>query len=358
MLFGKFSKPKSQLGVDIGSSNIKIVQLRPKDDKFVLETYGLVNFAYQIASKDSSTNSGVTLTAQLLKDLVVKSRATTNKIVASLPNSSVFTSVIELPKIPENELKTAVEFEAKKYVPLPLEEVALSWSVIEDRRAKINPDTNLGDFKKANEPKIKVLLTAVPTAVVDNYLKVFQMAGLEPMALEIESLSLIRSLVGEDLNIYLLIDIGAKSTSINLVDSGYLRLSKSLNVGGDTVTGSIAQSLSVNFTRAEQFKKDFGLGGAAQTIPQVMRPILDIIKNEATHLISLFESRGERIDKILLSGGGSKLPSLKEYFSVLGKPVVLANPWSQILYSPDLTPVVEPLGSNLAVAVGLAMRHS
>jgi len=348
-----FAKSKSQLGVDIGSSNIKIVQLKPVDSKFVLETYGLVNFSYQIATKDSS--GGITQTAQLLKNLVSKSRATTNQIVASLPNSSVFTSVIEMPKIPENELKTAIEFEAKKYVPLPLAEVALSWSVIEDKKARINKDTNLG-FKTAGESRTKVLLTAVPTAVIDNYLKVFELAGLTPLALEIESLSLIRSLVGEDLNINLVIDIGAKSTSINLVDSGYLRLSKNLNVGGDTVTGSIAQSLSVNFARAEQFKKDFGLSGSGQQIPQVMRPILDIIKSEASQLISLFESRGERIGKILLSGGGSKLPSLKEYFSVLGKPVVLANPWSQVLYPEKLKPVIEPLGLNLAVAVGLAMR--
>ena len=141
-----FAKSKSQLGVDIGSSNIKIVQLKPVDSKFVLETYGLVNFSYQIATKDSS--GGITQTAQLLKNLVSKSRATTNQIVASLPNSSVFTSVIEMPKIPENELKTAIEFEAKKYVPLPLAEVALSWSVIEDKKARINKDTNLG-FKTA-----------------------------------------------------------------------------------------------------------------------------------------------------------------------------------------------------------------
>ncbi|MEO8065939.1 MAG: type IV pilus assembly protein PilM [Candidatus Doudnabacteria bacterium] len=353
MLF--FGKPKSQLGVDIGSSNIKIVQLRPKDSKFVLETYGLVNFSYQITSKDS--DDAVTQTAELLKNLVSRSHATTNQMVASLPNSSVFTSVIEMPRIPDNELKVAVEFEAKKYIPLPLKEVALSWSVIENKKGKIAKDTNLGSFR-GDVNKIKILLTAVPTAVIDNYAKVFQLAGLKPLALEIEALSLIRSLVGEDLSNYLLIDIGAKSTSINLVDSGYLRLSKNLNVGGDTVTGSIAQSLSVNFPRAEQFKKDFGLGGAAQQIPQIMRPILDIIKSEALQLISLFESRGEKIDRIVLSGGGSKLPSLKEYFSILGKPVVLADPWSQVVFGQGLKPVIEPLGMNLAVAVGLAMRKT
>ncbi len=350
-----FSKPKSRLGVDIGTSNIKLVQLRPKNNKFTLETYGIVNVAYQIANKESANSIGQT--AALLKNLLKKSGVTTNKVVASLPNSVVFTSVIEMPKIPEDELKTAVEFEAKKYVPLPLEEVALSWSVIEERSTKISKDAPLSNLKQ-DSSRTKILLTAVPAAVIENYVKVFHEAGLEPEALEIEALSLIRSLVGEDLNTILLIDIGAKNTSINLVDNGYLRLSKNLTVGGDTVTTSISQSLSVNFARAEQFKKDFGLSAAGHQIPQVMRPILDIIKNEALQLINLFESRGQRIDKILLSGGGSKLPSLAEYFSVLGKPVTLAQPWSRVIYPAELKGVVESLGLNLAVAAGLAMRHS
>jgi type IV pilus assembly protein PilM len=351
-----FSKPKSQLGVDIGSSNIKIAQLRPKDNQFVLETYGLVNVSYQIANKESSNL--VKQTAELLKDLMKRSGVTTNKVVASLPNNSVFTSVIEMPKIPASELKMAVESEAKKYVPLPLSEVALSWSVIEDKKLKLDKNSNLGSFKTDAENRNKVLLTAVPTVVINNYLEVFKLAGLEAQALEIEALALIRSLIGEDLGNNILIDIGARSTSVNLVDTGYLRLSKNLNIGGDTITTSLAKSLSVNFSRAEQFKKDFGLSGSTGQIPQVMRPILDVIKNEVGQLISLFESRGQKIDKIIITGGGSRLPSLKEYLTALGKPVVSANPWTRVLYPEKLKPVIEPLGLNLAVAMGLAMRKT
>ena len=151
MLFGK---PKSQLGLDIGSSNIKVVQLRPKDNEFVLETYGLVNISFQIVNKESTAS--VKETATLLKSLFQRSGITSNKVVASLPNNSVFTSVIEMPKIPQSELKTAVEFEAKKYVPLPLAEVALSWSLIDEKKLKIGKDTNLGEYKTASESRIKV----------------------------------------------------------------------------------------------------------------------------------------------------------------------------------------------------------
>jgi len=349
-----FSKSKSLLGVDIGTSNIKIAQLRPKDNKFVLETYGIVNIAYQVASKDS--DAAIENTAVVMKDLVRRSGVTTNRVIASLPNSAVFTSVIEIPKIPENELKSAVEFQAKKYVPLPLDEVALSWSLINDNRKRVTKNTNLGTMSSDNPNKFKILLTAVPTQVIDSYIRVFQKANLDPEALEIEALSLIRSLVDEHNNNVLLIDIGGRNTSLNIVENGYLRLSKNLNVGGETVTSSISQSLNVNFARAEQFKKDFGLTTQSPQIPQIMRPILDIIKNESMNLISIFESRGDRIDKILLSGAGSKLPSVAEYFGEVGKPVELANPWSHVIYDQQLQPIIQPLGLNLAVALGLAMR--
>jgi type IV pilus assembly protein PilM len=353
MLFS--SKSKSQLGIDIGTSNIKIVQLREESSGFVLETYGMVNYSYQIATKDGSTQ--ISKTAELLKMLMSKAHVTTNQIVASLPNSSVFTSVIEMPPMSEQELKSAVEFEAKKYIPLPLDEVALSWSVIIEN-AKIkngqNPDLNTG--MKSEDHKIKILLTAVPKVVVENYMQVFRIAGLQPLALEIEALSLIRSVVGNDLHNDLLIDIGAKTTSINFVENGFLRLSKSLNIGGDTVTSNISQTLSVNFSRAEQFKKDFGLSGDTNQVLQVIKPIVDAIKTETQQLINLFESKGDFVQQIFLSGGGSKLPSIKDFFSGLGKPVILADPWSKIIYPQNLKPILTQIGSNLSVAVGLAMR--
>jgi len=343
-----FSKQKSQLGIDIGTSNIKLVELRAVESNFALLTYGIASVAYNLSGKESGT--AISQTASVIGELVRRSGVTTNKVVASLPNNVVFTSVIELPKIPENELRKAVEFEAKKYVPLPLEEVALSWSVLTDHPARAVQD--LG----ARQDKQKILLTAVPSLVIDNYVKMFSEAGLEPQALEIEALALIRSIIGNDTNTILLIDIGAKATSVNLVDNGYLRFSKSLSVGGDTITQSLAQSLSVNFARAEQFKKDFGMTQAGAQIPQVIRPVLDMVKNEAIQLINLFESHGNRLSKIVFSGAGSKLPGLSEYFSSLGKPISMAQPWTRVKYSDELKPVINPLGINLAVAIGLAMR--
>src|SRR6185295_504699 len=108
-----FNKQKNQLGIDIGTSNIKLVELKPTAHNFILQTYGTADISFNLAGKDSE--SSINQTAKVLKELMKRSGVTTNKAVASLPNSSVFTSLIELPKIPQNELKRAVEFEAKKY---------------------------------------------------------------------------------------------------------------------------------------------------------------------------------------------------------------------------------------------------
>ena len=143
---GLFAKNKSILGVDIGTSNIKIAQIS-HGEKVVLDTYGMVNTSYQLGGKNDDI--AVEQMAKLLKQLIVKAGVTTSRCMISLPNSAVFTSVITLPKMNEKDLGTAVEFEAKKYVPLALSDIGLSLSSIED--------------SKHGREQLKILITAVPT---------------------------------------------------------------------------------------------------------------------------------------------------------------------------------------------------
>jgi type IV pilus assembly protein PilM len=126
-LFNLFGKKKSILGVDIGTTNIKVAQVT-HGASAVLDTYGIVNCSYQISGRKDAT--AVKQMASVLKSLVQKAGVTASRCVISLPNSSVFTSVLEMPKMSDSELATAVEFEAKKYVPLALSEIDLSWSIV------------------------------------------------------------------------------------------------------------------------------------------------------------------------------------------------------------------------------------
>lgn len=335
-----FSRSKSKLGIDIGTSSIKAVQLKKEANQYFLESYGIVQVTYEGATRREFDI--VAETAAILKKLLTQSRVTTKKVVASLPNNIVFVSVIEMPSMSEKELEKAIEWEAQRYVPLPLKEVTLSWSVLD---------------QAPTGGQIKVLLTAVPTSVIDNYLKMFKIAGLEPQALEIEALALIRSLIGPRKDSFLIIDIGARTASLNLVDKGFLRVSRNLAVGGETISLGIAKGLRVSFSRAEQFKKDLGLMKDHQQFPKAIRPVIDNIKNEVMQLIKMYESGGGKIQEIIFAGAGSKMPGLLNYFSDLGIKVVLGDPLQFVSYNPKLQSHLSEISLDLSIALGLAMRE-
>src|SRR3989344_143238 len=239
-----FSKSNKVLGVDIGSSNIKIAEVEFSNPKLArLVTYGMVNSPYAINGVNGST--AIPQIAQILKTLCARAGVSIKQCVISLPNSSVFTSIVELPKMSDKEMNSAVEFEAKKYVPLSLADVDLAWSPVEE--------------SASSQTSQKILLTAVPKQITKDYRQIFSLAGLELIAGEIEALSLIRSLIGNQSTNCVIIDIGAKSTGLNIIENGYLRLSRNMNIGGETITKKISQTLNISFLRAEQFKKDFGV---------------------------------------------------------------------------------------------------
>lgn len=334
-----FSKKKSILGVDIGTANIKIAQVT-NGEKPILDTYGIVNIAFGLGGKNDQL--AIEQMADTLRILIQKAAVTTKRCVISFPNSAVFTSVIQLPKMNEKELGSAVEFEAKKYVPLALSEVDLSWTVTGDTAG--GPDL------------LKILLTAVPKQITQNYMRMFGLAGLKPEVGEIEALALIRSLIGNVPMNCVIIDIGARSTGINIIEGGFLRLSRNLNIGGDTITDKIVQSLNISVFRAEQFKKDFGISNAA-FIPDTVKPVLYVIKSEVKQLLTLYQSQNVEVEKILLVGGGANLPGIVGFFEDLKIKVELGNPLGVVGYARDLEPVLKRYALSLPIAIGLALRN-
>ncbi len=334
-----FSKQKTILGVDIGTSDIKIAQITHGSVN-TLDTYGLVNLSYHIDTK--SSDQAISETAKILKELVTQARVTTKKCVISLPNSAVFTSVIEMPKMSDKELNSAMDYEAKKYVPLPFSEVAMSWSIV-----STNPANN----------SVNVLLTAVPKLVRESYIKVFELAGLELEIIEIEALALIRALVADPSLNSVIIDIGAKTTGLNFVKQGFLHLTRNLNVGGDTVTDRIAETLHISAVRAEQFKKDFGVAESS-FIPEAIKPILAVVKNEVKQLLTIYQSHGVTVNNLILAGGGANIPGITQFFQDLGPKVELGSPLKKVGYPVAAEPVLKRFQLHLPIAIGLALREN
>jgi type IV pilus assembly protein PilM len=184
----------------------------------------------------------------------------------------------------------------------------------------------------------------------------FELAGLEPEVGEIEALALIRSLIGSVSMNCVIIDIGARSTGLNIIEGGFLRLSRNLNIGGDTITDKIAQSLTVSTARAEQFKKDFGISNST-FIPDTVKPVLNLIKTEVKQLLTIYQSQNAQLEKILLVGGGANLPGIVDFFEDLKIKVELGNPLGAVGYAQDLETVLKRYSLSLPIAIGLALRN-
>lgn len=334
-----FSKHKSIVGVDIGTGFIKIAQISHGQQN-ILDTYGIVNAAVSFDNNPSQT--AVLAAADILKRLISEARVTAKQCVVSLPNNAVFSSIVDMPDMPETELESAIQFEAKKYVPLPLTEVILSWSVVS---------------KHPEGGKQKVLLIAVPKQIQENYIQLFGLTGLELSIIEIEALALIRSLSQQPLQNSVIIDIGARNTGLNVFVDGVLQLTRNLNIGGDTITDTIAKTLNISKARAEQFKKDFGLSDAG-FIPEAVKPVMATIKNEVKQLVSVYATRSVPIQKIVIVGGGAQLPGIVEFFNDLGVPVSFGDPLAGLSFNTEAAKVMDRYKLQLPIAVGLALRQT
>jgi len=354
--FGKNFK-KGCLGIDIGTSNLKIIELNSLKGQPNLITYGSVGLGYDVIRSESK---GVQeKIAESLKRIIKESGTKTNRAIASLPGFSVFTTVLNLPKMKEAELTSAIKWEAKRYIPFPIEEIILDWEILDSKNVPAKVDPNQTAEKKE---EVEIFLTAVPKNIVTRYSEIFKNVNLKLIGLEPEAMALSRALVGALRGRAMIVDIGATATEICVVEDGHPKLNLSLDTGGNALTKAIAQSLQVSFNRAEQFKKDFGvsrekMGGE---IPRAIRPVIDIIVEKIEHCLNLFYNRGGgKIRKIILSGGSAKLPEFANYLSVFlkGEKIEISNPWQYVLYPKELGPALKELGPGFDVAIGLALRE-
>ncbi len=344
-----FAKKHSYLGVDLGTGSIKVVELSNVAGQARLETYGFA----ELPEGDVKFNAHdkIERTAQALGDICTKARVTTRKAVAALPTFAVFTSLLNLPVMNEQEVGQALAYEAKKIVPLPLDEMILDWKVLPTAAA----------VSASRDKTMRVLLTAAPKNLVKQYLDIFRLAKLEILSLETEAFALGRALLGLEPAVAVLVDVGALTTDVAVVDNHIPVLNRSIDVGGVTVTKAIAQSLQVDYRRAEQFKRDVGLTlqASAGGVPKIIEQTLGPIVNEVKYAISLYQAESSKpIEKLVVTGGSAFLPQFVSYLeNIFQLKVVIGDPWAQVACPVDLKGVLEEIGPRFATAIGLALRE-
>lgn len=349
-----FKKP-SFLGIDFGMSHIKAVELTIKDNRPHLINYGeaLVDFSDIQNDTDQSQTPEQkvqTLLVELLQKMAPKSEAA----YIAMPGSSGLITLIELPKMSRAELEHAVRFEAQRYIPSPLSEVVLSWDIVSNPLAPVAPA--MESSNKAPE-NVEILLVAALHKEVEKYESYISSSTLNMEMLELETFSLARSLVGDNEKTVLIVDIGSRSTNLILVDGGYIKINRNLNVGGHDITTTLAESLNVTWERADMIKsgdKDFLNNKEAAFI----LPALELIMNESRRMMTAYQDKktGNHVDHIILSGGASKMKGLDIYLSRnIALPVMMGAPWKSVDYDPQLEGVISKMGTSYSVAIGLAL---
>jgi type IV pilus assembly protein PilM len=275
-------------------------------------------------------------------------KAKTDKAYIAMPAYTGLITLVEFPELSEAQMNEAVQFEAHKYVPTTsLEDVALSWEIIEKRKG------SEGDVI------MEVLLVAALRKEVDRYQSYIQQESLEMSLLEIETFAIVRALLEKTpgSGAKILIDIGSRATNIILTDDGSVKLSRNIDTGGKDMTRTLADTIEVARSRAEELKKS-GKDFLNQRESAVVFPTLQVVITETKRVIASHEEKHpeSKVSEIILSGGSSRLAGIVEYFSsIFGIPVGIGHPWSKIQATEKQQAMIHDTDTSFAVAIGLAL---
>ncbi len=345
----------SYLGVDIGTTSIKIVEVKQGKQAPALMNYGILQSSgYLLRANDVLQTSSLKLFAEnavdLLRMVLEKMKPTTSEATASLPIFSVFTSIFEFPEMSQIDLEKSLTYQARQYVPLPISEVAIDW-------------IKVGEREDERGTKLQqVLMISVPQELIKKYQYIFKKAGLNLRLLEIESLSLGRSVVGNDQTPTIVVDIGSHSTNIAFFSKGQLKFSNQSDYGGSSLTQALASSLNVNPLRAEELKKEHGIinTGPNYELSTIMLPFLDVIISEIKKAEFNYKSQflaDHATERLIISGGGANLFGVEKYFEKeFSFPIVKAAPMLKMEYPGVIEPLVGELNPLLSVALGLTLK--
>lgn len=347
-------------GLDINDLSVKIAKLSRRGTKFFISSFN------KIKIEPGLVESGVIKDEKALAKAVksaysnVKGKKLKTKyIVASLPEEESFLQVIQMPRMSENELRSAVFFEAENYIPTSIDQVYLDFQIIPPIKDSL-------DHKD-------VLVVATPKKIVDSYVSCFKLAGLIPIALEVESQSMIRALVKNETSEYPLavIDFGENNTDFIVFSGHSIRFTYSMPVSSGQLTLAISQDLNINIDRAEDMKIKCGVAEPKEKVPASFKKVvqannrvlenfveqikkyIDFYQDHASH--EHLSSKGG-IQKVILCGGGAGLKGLPEFLTKkIGIQTEVADPFINL-------PQKEKNGINpseflsFATALGLAIR--
>lgn len=358
---GGDSSGGSALGIDIGTSSIKIVEIKKKGGKAMLETYGAIALGpYAGTELGTATNLSIEKVVEALKEVLQQSGTTTTSVALAVPIQSSLIFSMDLPaQIEQKEMSAIVSTEARKYIPVPMSEVTLDFFEIPKKEMSFE-EANNPDFLKNIEAKKEVLVVAIQNDAITKLRSVVSGAGLSASFFEVEIFSSVRSCFEHELSLVLLIDVGASRTKLSFVEFGMVKNYHTIDRGGADITSSISKSLTIPFEKAEELKKEFGLyeNQTEKNLADIIKIHTDYIFSETNNVLLRYEKKyGRTISKVIFTGGGSLLKGLKEEaVNNFKAEVEIGRPFSKVGAPAFLEKVLETTGPEFGVAIGLALR--
>ncbi len=344
------------LGIDMGSSSIKIVELAKKGETITLQTYGEIALGpYQDKPVGELPNLEPNKIAEALTELLSKIQATTKQAVISVPASASLVFVIELPKGSESSLADIVPNEARKFIPVPLTEVALDWLVVPD--VYMSPDM-AEEEKKKGEQKLRVLIAATRNEAIAQYTNILAQANITPLAFELEPFALVRSCIKRELSPIAIVDMGASKTKVDVIHHGVVFTTQVLGRGSHALAQSIARTLNLSFEKAEHLKRTEGANSSHAELKGVVNEFTKQLFSEASSVLTHYEKEYHHaIEKMIVVGGGALVPGVLDIAKSSVTMEVRTSDSFGLVAAPEfLENVLKTIDPSFALSIGLALN--
>lgn len=333
-------------GLDIGTTAVRLVQLRGSGPTKALVKYAYVPIESKMAQSDSENDRKKL--AHTISELVTQAHMTTKNVAVGIPSQRVFTTLVDIERLPKNDLGKAIQYQADALIPTPISKSKVDWALIGD--------------SPVDKAKLEVLLTSVSNDFIEPRLDLLESIGLNVIAFEPDNLALARALVplGSG-SPQMVIDIASKTTDLVISMNSLPRLTRSMPTGTETIIRSASQNLNIDDKQADQFVFKFGLGKdkLEGQVYQAIISTIDLLIAEIDKSIKFFQARypQAKLDRIIVTGSAASIPELPLYIAnKFGLNVEIGNAWRNVSFAPERQNELLTVSNQFAVAVGLAER--
>ena len=348
-----FRRTKSLVGLDIGSSAVKAVELRQTGSGYMVAAIGSEPVPPASIVDGAIVDGGAV--ADVIRQLFEKNNFKATEVVGSLSGNAVIVKKIVLSRMTEEELAEAIYWEAEQYIPFDIQDVNLDYQVLEIGSGDADGDT------------MGVLLVAAKKEKIADYTGVISQAGRVPVVVDVDAFALQNAYevnYGVDMaRVVVLINAGASAININIIEGGQSLFTRDISLGGNAYTEALQKELSLSFENADLVKRGVPVEGAhAEDVDPIIRTVTESLLLEVEKTFDFFKATAasDRIDELVVSGGAAGVDGFTQAFEArFNLPVTAFDPFRQIEF--DTTKLSterrEELVPTVAVAVGLALRR-